>query len=617
MATEVQLSSQEAAKTVHHLVILIHGIRTHAPWFRDVSAEIRKLEGFAVDGASYGWFGPIRLISPLGRSGPVRRVAQRIRDLKASNPHAKISIIAHSNGTFIASKLLETCPDLRFEYIVLVGSIVDEAFHWEKYDRQYKTLLNECGGRDIWPLMAKAWTWGYGTTGTFGFKRSFDRHWPHASHSTLLSGVHCKDHWLPLLQLGQLTKVPDSQAAPKKTFVASLRSALQNFLSTGLPKYILILGLLLWSLSPPSYVETVRVPVANAIRDGVDKPPVSGKNGFLLVPGKSRVRFVASSTRMWTVDRLLNIAKAFKTEGSYSVPADTMRRYVEVFNQFCLSDEAMFVAYLKLVEHDYQMARLGLAAWRGSDVGFGLLSEYHHREGLFKYAFDLARVIKEFSESGVVNEYTVTFGDDSVESNVKRQVWSRVEALRLLSASRPDLPSEFGPYFSTAGLTNGDFGARPDLPMKDEPFGSLIGGFVKFREVTNVLPISTNAMAELSKQVPGVFQLRFLHLQRNEDALNRLQEWWVKSQELRNQKSRAAIAISMEGDFVAFYDRESSIENRGTTEKWVRFVINDDVPEDNGEDGFAELTVSVQGTVWGLWRLRRFVHRIQSRFGLY
>src|SRR5207244_3865633 len=104
------------------------------------------------------------------RQGPVQRVVRELRDLRASHPTARISVVAHSFGTYALVKALEE-PDIRLNRVILCGCIVPEEFRRARHEAQLgaDSILNDCGTHDIWPVLAKSLTWGYGATGTFGF----------------------------------------------------------------------------------------------------------------------------------------------------------------------------------------------------------------------------------------------------------------------------------------------------------------------------------------------------------------------------------------------------------------------------------------------------------------
>jgi hypothetical protein len=69
-------------------------------------------------------------------------------------------------------------PLIRFDRIILCGSIVSQRFNWDDLRDQIEMapgghlrdhIVNECGARDCWPILAQTTTFGFGSSGTFGF----------------------------------------------------------------------------------------------------------------------------------------------------------------------------------------------------------------------------------------------------------------------------------------------------------------------------------------------------------------------------------------------------------------------------------------------------------------
>ena len=63
--------------------------------------------------------------------------------------------------------------------------------------------MNDCGMTDMWPVLAKSATWGYGSSGRFGFghTRVKDR-FHRGGHGDFFSERFARDYWLPYLSGG-------------------------------------------------------------------------------------------------------------------------------------------------------------------------------------------------------------------------------------------------------------------------------------------------------------------------------------------------------------------------------------------------------------------------------
>src|SRR6267154_1207634 len=83
------------------------------------------------------------------------------------------SVVAHSLGSWIVCNTLVKYEDVRFDKVLLTGSILPTDFDWASlFARdQVGSVRNECGACDQWPKWAKIFVRGTGTRGIHGFER--------------------------------------------------------------------------------------------------------------------------------------------------------------------------------------------------------------------------------------------------------------------------------------------------------------------------------------------------------------------------------------------------------------------------------------------------------------
>jgi len=195
----------------NHYVILIHGIRTHAEYQTKLASELEQISNIKAVSLGYEFLDVIRFLT-VGRNGAINKITAEIRDLKTMEPAPeKISVIAHSFGTYIVSKILERHTDIDFHRIIFCGSIVPTTFRWDHYKSRFeKPVLNDCGMFDIWPVFAKFATWGYGPSGRFGFGsgRVRDRfhRFKHSDFFTERNSHFFSDYWKPFLEHGDIVE---------------------------------------------------------------------------------------------------------------------------------------------------------------------------------------------------------------------------------------------------------------------------------------------------------------------------------------------------------------------------------------------------------------------------
>jgi hypothetical protein len=188
---------------VDEVIVLLHGIRTHAEWQEMVRRVLERIPHTKVIPLKYGFFDAFRFWFPGRlRRKPIDELRWRIRDAHNLYPGARLSAIAHSYGTYAICQILDDDPGMKLGRLVLCGSILSTSLRWDKMRRQITSeIINECGIRDIWPVLAESTTWGYGASGTFGFGAPgvHDRY-HHCGHSDYFTEQMVADYWLPWFQ---------------------------------------------------------------------------------------------------------------------------------------------------------------------------------------------------------------------------------------------------------------------------------------------------------------------------------------------------------------------------------------------------------------------------------
>ena len=197
-----------------HVVLLVHGIRDFGTrWMREVS-KVLNGNGTKVIATSFGYFDVFRFLSPIDFSNrPIELVKKAIENAQTvhtrDNKVPDVSVICHSFGTYVVTKLLERDGNIRLRRLILCGSVVDEHLDWSKIAQQVgdpaepdksKFIYNDCGEHDHWPALGKAAGWRYGKGGVDGFKNAYvtDR-FHKGSHSVFLDSDWAETYWKPII----------------------------------------------------------------------------------------------------------------------------------------------------------------------------------------------------------------------------------------------------------------------------------------------------------------------------------------------------------------------------------------------------------------------------------
>jgi uncharacterized protein (TIGR02594 family) len=233
------VTKDEIPKT--HLVVVVHGIRDRGQWFRIVQDVLEDGTDVRVVPISFGYFDIFRFLvpSPL-RRGPIEFVRRELLNVAAlaKDEGKRLSVIAHSYGTYAVTKVIEEQRELEIDNLVLCGAIVPRTYDWGASRRQVRSLIvNDYGVKDPWPVVATSVTWGFGDSGTYGFtSTNVDRDRDHDfGHGGFMDATFVETFWKPLLHLGRIVPPDRSKGGyPKQP---------PWFGVLGLPwKYLIALG---------------------------------------------------------------------------------------------------------------------------------------------------------------------------------------------------------------------------------------------------------------------------------------------------------------------------------------------------------------------------------------
>lgn len=202
-----------------HVILLVHGIRDYGLWQNSIRSELKKK--FVVYSTNYGRFDLIRFLLPVRwfRDKATKKVWDQIRTARAKHPTARISIIAHSFGTYVVANILQREFDFSAHRVIFCGSVIRYDFPFEQFSHRFcPPILNEVGAVDPWPAVAQSVTWGYGSAGTYGFRNPTveDRWHAGAGHGFFLDPGFCRTYWIPFLENGEIVATETKPEPPPR-----------------------------------------------------------------------------------------------------------------------------------------------------------------------------------------------------------------------------------------------------------------------------------------------------------------------------------------------------------------------------------------------------------------
>ncbi|MCG7895818.1 MAG: alpha/beta hydrolase [Candidatus Thiodiazotropha taylori] len=190
---------------IGQLVLVQHGIQTYAKWAEPVAKVLDK-NGFNTKIYRYGFFPIFRLVLNKYYGVSIKdRFLTHYKNAQKLNPYDDISVIAHSYGTLLIAQVLKERPEVVLDKLILVNGIVPRDYDWDAliHAGRINRVLNECGDKDIAPILAEKAIPGAGASGTLffdeGSEEIINTRYKDCGHSTLLSVKHCDETWREFL----------------------------------------------------------------------------------------------------------------------------------------------------------------------------------------------------------------------------------------------------------------------------------------------------------------------------------------------------------------------------------------------------------------------------------
>lgn len=254
------LPSQPILSDEATTVITVHGIRTRGGWQKGELGELLNKAGFAHFAYDYGYFNATELFDAKKLQSEIAKFRDdytRVKQRSKSLP----SIIAHSNGTYIAARAMEIYPQIKFDRIIFCGAILRRDFPWSALVNrgQCNAILNlHSEGDDI-----VGWSeWAIpdaGDSGRKGFTdvcaNLFQIGHNELDHSGQFYALNYSETWIPFLRgenVELVAPLPPAQPNPK----FKRRRRIGRAIKFGCPPLAIAIAVYFyWPASPPAYSE--------------------------------------------------------------------------------------------------------------------------------------------------------------------------------------------------------------------------------------------------------------------------------------------------------------------------------------------------------------------------
>lgn len=205
--------SSKPPKYTPRAVLCMHGIKTHAHW-QKMAAELLGDNGLRVRLYDFGSYGLHKFLWRRANDDMVDRFYRYYGELFADKKlrldggtvGKRPSVVAHSFGTYILGYCMHKRKDVRFDKVVLCGSILPVDFDWDTLVSrgQVNFVRNEYGTNDFWTRHVGKFVERTGSSGCEPFLYSgvrmeqecFDEY----RHSDYFEKGHIQNYWIPFLR---------------------------------------------------------------------------------------------------------------------------------------------------------------------------------------------------------------------------------------------------------------------------------------------------------------------------------------------------------------------------------------------------------------------------------
>jgi hypothetical protein len=193
-----------------HVVLLVHGINTTGLWINTVTPVLNKAALIAAP-CGYDVYGIVRFLLPFDwlRRKAIERVRVLINAAIEVHKPDRVSVIAHSFGSYIVARLVAQEFQQKWHRIIFCGSVNEARFPFEQLLGRFETpIINEVASNDALPAIAQRVTWGYGSIGSHGaLSAIFKERWHNGlGHSDFLNAEFCEKFWIPWLRDGVIVE---------------------------------------------------------------------------------------------------------------------------------------------------------------------------------------------------------------------------------------------------------------------------------------------------------------------------------------------------------------------------------------------------------------------------
>jgi pimeloyl-ACP methyl ester carboxylesterase len=235
---EPDVPEQEASPPPPDTVVFVlHGIRVpNATWETQVKDLVKTSLGARVEvvTSGYGYFSALGFAFPLTRRRRIGWFQNQYSYYLAEYPRARFLFLGHSNGTYLLGHSLRKLSGMKFERVVLAGSVLPREYPWRSLKEGQVGRLRNDRARKDWPVallcngLRGLGMKDVGTGGYSGFNENDgttdEVRWHDGGHGKALEEENLPDLVEYLLDNNPMPDQPNPNLEPSKVFGLASRA---------------------------------------------------------------------------------------------------------------------------------------------------------------------------------------------------------------------------------------------------------------------------------------------------------------------------------------------------------------------------------------------------------
>jgi len=186
-------------------IICLHGIRRRDKWYKKLKKYI-DTDKYSIEVFEDKYW-PLFIL--FFHEKKLKKFQEFYKEILEKYNNQIPHLVCHSFGTYIFYKSIKKYPEIKFDRVIMVGSILNPEIEWNIFfkNKQIKKIKHEYGKKDGWVKFSKFIDPDAGNSGEIGFSnipkkrkvKFIQVSLEEFEHSDYFYDLHIKNSWVPFL----------------------------------------------------------------------------------------------------------------------------------------------------------------------------------------------------------------------------------------------------------------------------------------------------------------------------------------------------------------------------------------------------------------------------------